>query len=82
MAWEISLRPEGRNVDAVNSGGIVVYLVNGATREEVGRVAFDREASESPDKSFDEVLTEYVAAAEKGAKAVNDMVAKAQGRVV
>lgn len=82
MSWEISCRPEGKNQDGENKGGIVVYLVNGTAREEVGRVAFDRSESESPGRPFAEVLDEYLANAKKGAEAVNTMVASSQGRVV
>lgn len=56
--WQIAVRPEGDNQGGENKGGMVVYLykVGSSAREEVGRAAFDRDASASPEITFEQAL--------------------------
>lgn len=54
--WEISIRPEGRNEDGKNEGGVVILLKQGNQEAEVGRVAFERSNSLHPEVKFEDQL--------------------------
>lgn len=68
MPWELSMAPHGANPgseEGRNEGGMVVYLINRtdsgvAGKEEVGRVAWERQNSTHPDVEFNDQLDAYV----------------------
>lgn len=78
MAWKIEAKPEGRNGTATpekNEGGMVVYLVNSAgSRQEVGRVAFERQNSTHPDVDFPTQLKTFIDAAKAAVEAIDELV--------
>jgi hypothetical protein len=67
MAWRIECKPEGHNPgteEGRNEGGMVVYVVAGAGgREEIGRVAFERQNSTHPDVTYGDQLDTFMTAA-------------------
>lgn len=71
MAWTITTEPVGKNPGVFekvvketgvarqtpeNMGGVVIYLVNGSTKQEVSRVAYIRRASKNPKVKFKDQL--------------------------
>lgn len=77
MAWKLSARPEGRNGGGKNEGGLVIYLVGGNGREEVGRVAFERQNSLHPDVEFDDQVDLEVAKAKKAIEVIEELTEQA-----
>jgi hypothetical protein len=81
MAWRIECRPEGHNPgteDGRNEGGMVVYVVGGAGgREEIGRVAFERNNSTHPDVTYADQLSTYMEAARETIRMITDLQAEA-----
>jgi hypothetical protein len=79
LAWTISAKPEGRNGDGKNEGGMVVYLVSPQThsREEVGRVAFERANSLHPDVPYEDQLDIEIGKARKTIEVIEELTANA-----
>jgi hypothetical protein len=79
LAWKISAKPEGRNGDGKNEGGMVVYLVapGTASREEVGRVAFERANSLHPDVPYEDQLDIEIGKARKTIEVIEELTANA-----
>jgi hypothetical protein len=79
LAWKISARPEGRNGGGKNEGGMVVYLVAPSTsgREEIGRVAFERENSLHPDVPYEDQLDIEIGKARKSIEVLEELSANA-----
>jgi hypothetical protein len=75
--WRIVVRPEGRNDDDKNTGGLVVELAGDGRRQEVSRVAFVRENSLHPDIPFDEMLEAVVHRARSTVDKINELLADA-----
>lgn len=78
--WHVTYRVEGKQgalpegaevsgdapVQGLNLGGIIIEVSNGATKQEVGRVAFQREHSKHPDVALEDqvkVVTDKARAA-------------------
>lgn len=77
MAWKISAKPEGRNGGGKNEGGMVIYLVSNAGREEVGRVAFERNNSSHPDVTYEDQLDIEIGKAQKTIEVVEELTRSA-----
>lgn len=71
--WEIVARPEGKNDDDKNEGGMIVLLKNGSAEEEVGRVAFERANSLHPDVEFDDQLDKELGKAVRSLAAIREL---------
>lgn len=82
MGWNILAEPQGANSgaspeSAENTGGVVVYLIEGSdrsTRQEVSRVAYDRSKSKNPRTTFDTQLTKELAKAVTACQKINDLM--------
>lgn len=74
MSWKIVAEPKGGNEHESNTGGIVVYMVNGMIRQEVSRVAFVRREAKNPDVTFADQLRTEVAKAKTAIEMVNNLL--------
>ena len=76
MAYRIECRPEGHNPgtqEGRNEGGMVVYVVGTTGREEIGRVAFERQNSTHPDVTYADQLSTFMEAARETIRMIEDM---------
>jgi hypothetical protein len=83
--WRIACRPEGRyepaadDAESVNTGGMVVYLVHGSSRQEIARVGFVRRNTMNPDAEFADKLREVVDTAREAAKMIAELTTTQEG---
>jgi hypothetical protein len=73
--WIVRAKPEGRNTDGFNTGGLAIVLVDldDDWREvEVARVAFDRTKARDPEVPFVDAFIDAIERAEEAAQLVND----------
>lgn len=83
--WRIACRPEGRyepasgDAESVNTGGMVVYLVHGPSRQEIARVGFVRRNTMNPDAEFADKLREVVDTAREAAKMIAELTTTQEG---
>lgn len=85
MSWDVVCEPVGENPGLIdkakaalggdqpteNTGGIVVYVTSGSTKQEVGRVAYMRRVSVNPKTTFDKALQDVVEKARTACKMLN-----------
>jgi hypothetical protein len=85
--WEVLCEPVGRNPGIVdkakaavgagsapsedNVGGLVIYLTNGSSKQEVSRVAWIRRVSKNPDNKFEDQLATEINKAKAAAEVLN-----------
>lgn len=89
MSWSVICEPVGENPGVVkraagavtgsesepeNIGGIVIYVTNGASKQEVSRVAWVRRASvcKNPKTSFEKQLDKEITKARAAVEALNN----------
>lgn len=87
--WRIACRPEGRyeltegdtdeERESVNTGGMIVYLMHGGTRQEIARVGFVRRNTMNPEAEFADKLREVVDTAREAAKMIAELTSTQEG---
>lgn len=76
--WRLEAAFKGNNADGHNKGGLAFYLVTpGGTREEVGRVAIERDESKYPDRDYDTQVNIYLDKARNSLIVINELSADA-----
>jgi len=70
--WSVVLRPEGKNDDQLNTGGMVILVSDGVHRTEVSRVAFIRRNGKNPDVDYETQLDHEVGKARKSVEILNE----------
>lgn len=58
--------------DGSNVGGMIIFIVNGATKQEVSRVAWIRRNSKNPSTSFEKQLQAELDKARASVKILNE----------
>lgn len=59
-----------------NTGGLVIYVTNGASKDEVSRVGFIRRNTKNPRVTFEKQLDAELAKARKAAQKINELLAE------
>jgi hypothetical protein len=92
VPWNVICEPHGNNPGFIkralrsgetpeNTGGIIVYLVNGSAKQEVSRVAYIRRARvcKNPSRTFKAQLQIEVDKAREAASKINELAAAGDG---